>query len=145
VENYIEEPREAWPPNDEMQHTQLKWCDERIRVLLARGLNLNQRYALYRASLCEPFATREDQSTQLHKSTKLVRLPCRISSQLPVVSPLQRYILNHIAGNEDESEPMVMVFAGPPGHGKTGLAEQLRGLRLVNHTTIACSANQVCH
>jgi hypothetical protein len=111
-----------------MQHTQLKWCDERICVLLARGLNLSQRYALYRASLCEPFATREDQSMQLHKCTKLVRLPHRISSQLPVVSPLQRDSLNHITGNVDESEPMVMVFAGQPGYGKAGLADQLKGL-----------------
>jgi hypothetical protein len=60
------------------------------------------------------FAMREDQSAQLHKCTELVKLPHRIIGQLPVVSPLQRDVLNHIAGNVDESEPMVMVFKTHP-------------------------------
>jgi hypothetical protein len=138
-ENYMEQPREAWPPSSEMQGPRLIWCDEGVRTLLARGLNLSQRYALYRASLCKPFTTRELQSAEMHNCSELARLPYCIVGQLPVISTLQKDVLSHIAGNIDEPEPMVMVFAGPPGHGKTELAEQLGQLLSVDHETIPCS------
>ncbi|KAF1911539.1 P-loop containing nucleoside triphosphate hydrolase protein [Ampelomyces quisqualis] len=106
---------------------------------IARGLNLSQRYALFRASLCPALTARELQSAELHGVKKLIRLPHRIIGQITAVDLLPKYILEHTAASVDDPEPMVIVFAGPPGHGKTELAQQLGALLGVKQDTVACS------
>jgi ATP-dependent Clp protease ATP-binding subunit ClpA len=68
-----------------------------------------------------------------------MKLPYRIIGQLPVLNNLQEKVLNHIASNTDSPDPLVMVFAGPPGHSKTELAKQLGDLLRVETKTIVCS------
>jgi ATP-dependent Clp protease ATP-binding subunit ClpB len=134
--NYMEMPRETWPTKD---HKGLTWCDDDTRKQIAQGLNLGQRYALFRASLCPALTTRELQSAELYGVKNLIRLPHRVVGQIPAVEPLQKYILEHFASSVDDPEPLVMVFAGPPGHGKTELAQQLGDLLGVKQDTVACS------
>ncbi|CAE7021326.1 hypothetical protein PTTW11_03248 [Pyrenophora teres f. teres] len=108
-------------------------------IYLARGLNLSQRYFLHRASLCEPFTEREVQLHELLEVTDLGKLPYRIIGQLPVLKTLQVIVFNQMSSNADGSDPLVMVFAGAPGHGKTELAQQLGDLLRLKHVTVACS------
>jgi ATP-dependent Clp protease ATP-binding subunit ClpA len=72
------------------------------------------------------------QAAELYDVKGILKLPFRIIGQLPAISPLQRYILKHVANDADDPEPLIMVFAGPPGQGKTELAEHLGGLLSVN-------------
>lgn len=134
--DYMEKPCETWPTKDRKG---LKWCDDDIRKRIARALNLSQRYALFRSGLHPALTARQAQSAEMYGIKKLIRLPYRIIGQIPAVEPLQKYILEHFAYSVDDPEPLVMVFAGPPGHGKTELAQQLGDLLGVKHDTIACS------
>jgi hypothetical protein len=138
-QKYMEMPKESWPSTKNQKKSGLKWCDATTRSYLSRGLNLSQRYYLHRASLCKPLTERERQLAKLHDVTDLMKLPYRIVGQLPVLNNLQEKVLNHIASNTDSPDPLVIVFAGPPGHGKTELAKQLVDLLRVETTTIVCS------
>jgi hypothetical protein len=138
-ENYLDKPSLTWPPKNGKKYRVLKWCSLEIRAHIAEGLNLSQRYALYRSSLCRPFSEREVQSAEEYGYTGLLRLPHRIIGQIPTIEPLQRHITNQIAENTDNPEPSILVFAGPPGHGKTELAQQLGSLLSVKQETIPCS------
>ncbi|KAI0568888.1 ClpA ATPase with chaperone activity ATP-binding subunit, partial [Pyrenophora tritici-repentis] len=138
-ENYLDMPQEAWPPTRGKKPAEIKWCDDLTRSYLARGLNLSQRYFLHRASLCEPLMEREVQLHELLEVTDLGKLPYRIIGQLPVLKTLQEIVFNQMSSNADGSDPLVMVFAGAPGHGKTELAQQLGDLLRLKHVTVACS------
>jgi hypothetical protein len=138
-QKYMEIPKESWSFTKNQKKSGLKWCDMITRSYLAQGLNLSQMYYLHRASLCKPLTEREMQLAGLHDVTDLMKLPYRIIGQLPVLNNLQEKVLNHIASNTDSPDPLVMVSAGPPGHGKTELAKQLGDLLRVETTTIVCS------
>ncbi|KAE8846517.1 hypothetical protein HRS9139_01084 [Pyrenophora teres f. teres] len=82
---------------------------------------------------------REVQLHELLEVTDLGKLPYRIIGQLPVLKTLQVIVFNQMSSNADGSDPLVMVFAGAPGHGKTELAQQLGDLLRLKHVTVACS------
>ncbi|CAA9957600.1 ClpA ATPase protein [Pyrenophora teres f. maculata] len=117
-EEYLEKPAETWPLKNVRKTERHGWCDSTTRRHMAQGLNLSQRYYLYLASLRKSPTEREVQLAELHKATGLMKMPYCIVGQLP---------------------PMVMVFAGPPGHGKTELAMQLGNLLNISSEAISCS------
>jgi hypothetical protein len=137
--DYLEKPKYAWPLKLKQRSAKSKWCDDQSRSHLMLGLNLSMRYYLFRASLCKPFTTRELQSAETYNIMGLLKIPYRVVGQIPAVELVRKVIVNHIASNADDPEPLTMVFAGPPGHGKTELAQQLGDLLSVEHETIACS------
>lgn len=68
-----------------------------------------------------------------------MKLAYHIIGQLPVLHDMQQRIANQLDSNQESPDPLVIVFAGPPGHGKTKLAGQLRGLLCVKHISISCA------
>lgn len=73
--NYLQRLSETWSSQEEHEASSLTWCDASVRITLARGLNLSQRYYLHRANLCKPFTVREDQQAELHQAKGLMNLP----------------------------------------------------------------------
>lgn len=108
-------------------------------MYLARGLNLSQRYYLHRASQAPQSSLREEQLGELQSISCLFKMQYRVVGQAPAIKTIKGKILDRIAANVDDPEPLVMVFAGPPGHGKTELAEQLGGLLNLKHVVVPCS------
>ncbi|KAL7771228.1 hypothetical protein CFE70_001171 [Pyrenophora teres f. teres 0-1] len=136
-EEYLEKPAETWPLKNVRKTERHGWCNSTTRRHMAQGLNLSQRYYLYLASLRKSPTEREVQLAELHKAAGLMKMPYCIVGQLSVLGDLQKRMLNYIASNTEE--PMVMVFAGPPGHGKTELAMQLGNLLNISSEAISCS------
>ena len=68
-----------------------------------------------------------------------MKLTYHIIGQLPVLHDMQQRIANQLDSNQESPDPFVMLFAGPPGHGKTELAGQLRDLLCVKHISISCA------
>ncbi|KAH9874024.1 hypothetical protein IAQ61_004652 [Plenodomus lingam] len=130
---YVEKPEEVWPKTK--KSIKPLWCDEKIHQLLAQGLNVSQRYYLYQASIRKPLTAGETQLAQIHKASGLLKLPYYMIGQLPIIQNLQQTILGHL----DFPQSLVMVFAGPPGHGKTELAQQLGNLLNVESVVVPCS------
>jgi DNA polymerase III delta prime subunit len=100
---------------------------------------------LFRASLqvIHDQGSRELQSAEMYKIMGLLKLPYHDIGRIPAVDLLRKVIVNHIASNADYPEPLTVVFAGPPGHGKTELAQQLGDILSVEHETIACSQMRI--
>ncbi|KAI4605205.1 hypothetical protein J4E83_010748 [Alternaria metachromatica] len=69
----------------------------------------------------------------------LMNLTYHIIGQLPVLHDMQQRIANQLDSNQESPDPFVMLFAGPPGHGKTELAGQFRDLLCVKHISISCA------
>ncbi|KAJ4400290.1 hypothetical protein N0V85_005798 [Neurospora sp. IMI 360204] len=91
-----------------------KWCSPYARKRMTDTLNFRfeQRYLLHRAALLERFSGAKQQVAKLHKAEALLGI--------------HYYLLNqhsHLALGAER--PMVLLFAGPSGHGKTELARNL--------------------
>lgn len=135
--NYPEKPLADWPSTSHLgnQRKNISWCRKETLSLLAQGLNLSQRYYLHQASIRKSLTSREVQLAEIHDAVELLKLPYRIIGQLPILESLQQTILDHL----DSPSSLAIVFAGPPGHGKTELAQQLGGLLNMQTMAIACS------
>ncbi|KAI8940545.1 hypothetical protein NX059_004223 [Plenodomus lindquistii] len=128
----------AAEPLGKRQHIDLKgkvWCRTTTLDLLAQGLKVSQRYYLQQASIHKPLTIRETQLAEVHDAMELLKLPYRIVGQLPILMKLQQTVLDHL----DSPSSLVMVFAGPPGYGKTELAQELGDLLNLKTMAIACS------
>lgn len=113
------------------------WCTSlRCRGDVVRALHLTHRYALYRASILEKRTDRELQFASDHKITNLFNIPYAMVGQLPTARLVMETVFSHITNHN--TRPLVMVFAGLSGHGKTELAEQLGNLLSAQHEKFAC-------
>jgi MoxR-like ATPase len=66
-------------------------------------------------------------------------VPYHLIGQASAARIVQEEVIAHIGVNVDESEPLVMAFVGPPGHGKTELARQMGDLLGVDHKVVDCA------
>ncbi|KAF2874883.1 P-loop containing nucleoside triphosphate hydrolase protein [Massariosphaeria phaeospora] len=139
--NYLDQPQKGEPEPTTTKDPVTKWMakldDSRARLVPA--LNLSQRYYLFRASQIPRPTTRSKQLADMHDVTKLFKAPYHLIGQSFAVNTIQTLALHHIAMTIDEPSPLILAFAGPPGHGKTELAEQLGGLLSIKHVVIDCS------
>ena len=99
------------------------WCDLTFRDLLAQSLNVSQKYFLWQASLQQAPAKYEQQGLFEHNMRGLLELPYHLVGQQSSVKLLKDHVLSHILIQREQ--PLVILFAGPSGHGKTELAERL--------------------
>lgn len=99
------------------------WCTSSAMARLARTVNLTQRYHLERASKIKKPSIRHRQIAKRRNAEALLGIPYLLIGQTAAANRLLTKLLSHLMlpGNR----PLVLVFAGPSGHGKTELARQL--------------------
>ncbi len=103
---------------------------------MRKNLNLTQRYFLSKAAEIGRPSARTLQVAKLHGITALIQAPYYLIGQEFAAAEAFERIIHHIAIGDER--PLVMVFAGPSGHGKTELALDMKALLSVEHIVIAC-------
>ncbi|KAH8896376.1 P-loop containing nucleoside triphosphate hydrolase protein [Thozetella sp. PMI_491] len=138
---YLEDVEEALAlvhRNDPMfRSANTAWCVEWIRSILAESINITQRYFLERTwKSCGP-SERQRQVAQMHGATNLLGISYFLVGQVSAARIVTSRLLSHLA--LPKSKPLVMVFAGPSGHGKTELARRMGELLSLEIETVDCT------
>jgi hypothetical protein len=122
----IDGPREEDLLED-LKDPRKQWCRSlSVRRLLVETLNITQRYYLYRSSkLVKPTGRQKDVAAR-NDSTDLFAIPYFLIGQSAATELLTKSFLHYMLRRQ--KQPLVLVFAGPSGHGKTELARRLGGL-----------------
>ncbi|OTB08228.1 hypothetical protein M426DRAFT_317339 [Hypoxylon sp. CI-4A] len=113
------------------------WCKPAIRPLLASAMSLMQRYLLYLASRVDPSSGRERALMHRRDAEALLGLHLLIIGQEMGVKLLRRRLLIHLAMPSEK--PLVLLFAGPSGHGKTELARKFKDLMALDFLPVDCT------
>ena len=113
------------------------WCGAEYRDALVRNLNLSQRYFLSKAADIGRPSPRMVQIAKLHGVTALLQAPYYFIGQDFAAAQAFERVMHHLAFGD--KEPLVMVFAGPSGHGKTELALNMKALLSVEHIIVDCT------
>ncbi|KAI3395837.1 hypothetical protein diail_850 [Diaporthe ilicicola] len=128
------------PPTHEMPELTLEnmsWCTPSARALIASRINYRQRYYLHMASILKSHGTRAKQVTRYKDADNLLGVPYFLIGQTPAGQFLIKRLLRHLA--KPSKSPLVMVFAGPSGHGKTELARKLGELVSLEMEIVDCT------
>ncbi|TKA46501.1 hypothetical protein B0A54_02333 [Friedmanniomyces endolithicus] len=123
---YLQNLPEHGPSHDDLENftdEQKSWCKDIARGKLARTCSLTHRYYLERASKTKRPSRRQYQVAKRTKAEPLLGIANFLIGQTSTAKALMDTLLTHIL--EPGKKPLVLVFAGPSGHGKTELARHL--------------------
>ncbi|KAK0899333.1 hypothetical protein LTR02_009733 [Friedmanniomyces endolithicus] len=123
---YLQNLPEHGPSHDDLEifTDELKsWCKDIARGKLARTCSLTHRYYLERASRTKKPSRRQYQVAKRTKAEPLLGIANFLIGQTSTAKALMDTLLTHIL--EPGKKPLVLVFAGPSGHGQTELARHL--------------------
>jgi len=113
------------------------WCTENVRRKLASTMTLSQRYYLEKAATLRKPTPREVELAERRNAEGLLGIPYFLIGQSLASHLLLRKLLSHILS--PSKRPLVMVFAGPSGHGKTELARRLGHLLSLELEVVDCT------
>ncbi|KAL8687834.1 MAG: hypothetical protein Q9218_006101 [Villophora microphyllina] len=113
------------------------WCTIDVRGALCRNFNLLQRYWCKVASLLPHKTPRQKQVAAAFDLTPLFEIPYQIISQPLAAKLVQEWLTSHALHHVDT--PLVLLFTGPSGHGKTELAMRMGQLLSVPFLKIDCT------
>jgi len=99
------------------------WCTELIYHQLSKHLNLTQRYILDRHARSPPPSARLRHAASVLKINALLGLHQFIIGQEYAIKLLLDQILGHLV--IQDGKPLILVFAGPSGHGKSEVGKLL--------------------
>ena len=134
-QDYLEGPRQA---DSAVTRTSYDfWCTDDIRAALCRNLNLMQRYALWKAGNTDRPTPRMLQCAAAWGMLPLFEVPYHIIGQQHSTLQVQQSILRHRLF--DTTTPLVFLFTGPSGHGKTELARRMGNLLSLDIVTVDCT------
>ncbi|KAI1491148.1 P-loop containing nucleoside triphosphate hydrolase protein [Biscogniauxia mediterranea] len=114
-----------------------RWCTAEVRACLAKALSLSQRYDLYRSSKVKPHSGREKEVLARKGAEEVLGLHQMIVAQSIATRWLQRKLLVYLA--RQKKRPLILVFAGPSGHGKTELALRFGDLMSLELHKVDCT------
>ncbi|KAI9780170.1 MAG: hypothetical protein M1839_007007 [Geoglossum umbratile] len=103
-----------------------KWCKEYIRPKLAAALGLSQRYFLDKTLKTKPPSGRQRWLAERYKSSAMLGISYFLIGQPTAAASLIERLLSYMM--LPKKKPLVLLFAGPSGHGKTELAKRLGDL-----------------
>jgi hypothetical protein len=122
---------------DDLENKNNSWCTPAARAKLARTANITQRYYLERASKTKKPSSRHKQVAKLRNAEALLGIPYFLVGQTMATNRLFQKLLNYMM--VPTKRPLVMVFAGPSGHGKTELARRLGHLMSLDLQIVDCT------
>ncbi|KAI1083665.1 P-loop containing nucleoside triphosphate hydrolase protein [Whalleya microplaca] len=128
------------PPDNELydiRDNNKLWCSPQIRPLLATALNLTQRYRLWQASSVDPNSGREQELVSRKGAHGVLRLHLTVIGQKIAARSITQELLVHLA--RPTRAPLVLLFAGPSGHGKTEIARRLGEIMSLELETVDCT------
>ncbi|KAK3714028.1 hypothetical protein LTR37_008057 [Vermiconidia calcicola] len=125
------------PLADNSNEPAAKWCTARYRKILVSTLNLSIRYSLHKAANTSVNRERRKQLAQADGYTALLKMPYFIIGQDYATKQVGNVVATHISMKQ--KAPLVLVFAGLSGHGKTELAKQMGSLLNIPMTVIDCA------
>ncbi|KAK2608062.1 hypothetical protein N8I77_006697 [Diaporthe amygdali] len=121
----------------ELTQDEMPWCTPSARALIADRINYRQRYYMHMSSILKSHGTRAKQVTWYKDADNLLGVPYFLIGQTPAGQFLIKRLLRHLA--KPSKSPLVMVFAGPSGHGKTELARRLGELVSLEMEIVDCT------
>ncbi|KAK1067517.1 hypothetical protein LTR74_006378 [Friedmanniomyces endolithicus] len=137
---YLQNLPEHGPSHDDLESftdEQKSWCKDIARGKLARTCSLTHRYYLERASKTKKPSRRQYQVAKRTKAEPLLGIANFLIGQTSTAKALMDTLLTHIL--EPGKKPLVLVFAGPSGHGKTELARHLGHLLSLELEVVDCT------
>lgn len=135
-EEYIKAPTKNAPDRAETEEYDL-WCTPELRQALCRNLNLSQRYVLCKANELGRQTSRMKDIAMEHSITALFETPYHIIGQRSATEQTLQCITDYFMFSE--KTPLVLLFTGPSGHGKTELAKQMGGLLSLDLLSVDCT------
>ena len=137
---YLQDLPEHGPIDENLQDLSdenKSWCKDIARMKLARTSTLSQRYYLERAAKTIKPSRRQTQVAKRMKAESLLGITNFLIGQTTAAKALLATLLAHLT--EPGKKPLVLVFAGPSGHGKTELARRLGHLLSLELEVVDCT------
>lgn len=113
------------------------WCIPEVRKALARNLTLMQRYSLWRAGYLASSTPRMVQIASAFSILPLLETPYHIIGQTPAIKQVIDGVASHYMF--DSGFPLVMLFTGASGHGKTEVAKRMGSLLSLDIHIVDCT------
>ena len=117
-----------------------RWCIQEVREALCRTLTLLQRYILWKAERISKPSVGEKQSAKEHGIMPLFEAPYNIIGQQQATRQVMESVMPQYDFEKDK--PLILLFTGPSGHGKTQLAEDMGRLLSLDIFTVDCTSKQ---
>ena len=115
-----------------------RWCTQEFRENLCRNLTLLQRYILWKAERITNPTAREKQLANVHGITSLFEAPYYIIGQQQATKQVMDCVMDHY--DFDKDKPLILLFTGPSGHGKTELAQGMGKLLSLDVFKVDCTS-----
>lgn len=139
--DYIKAPHKIAPLNPEGESTssllKYSWCTPEVRAGFCRTFNLLQRYHFNMSSLLPRNTARQKQVAKAFNLTPLFEIPYQIIGQRLAAKTVQEWLMSHALHHVEM--PLVLLFTGPSGHGKTELAKRMGELLSLPLLKIDCT------
>lgn len=135
--NYLRAPRKGVPDHSVDGEPEDVWCTPELRAALCRNLNLGQRYSLWNAARLQQPNPRMRQFARADNITPLFEVPYHIIGQRLATRQVVDCIRNH--AHLKIAKPLVLLFTGPSGHGKTELANRMGDLLSLDLLRVDCT------
>jgi hypothetical protein len=135
--DYVAKLRSEAPPGT-LRTSDDHWCHQVYRNILALALNFTMRYFLSVRSELSLTGNRQMAIAEFYNMKQLFTIPYHLVGQ----QDASRKILTALWGKLctiNKEKPLVSLFAGPSGHGKTELTRNLGGLLNVKQCLIDCT------
>ncbi|KAL8919145.1 MAG: hypothetical protein Q9172_005106 [Xanthocarpia lactea] len=139
--NYLQTPTRVGPELQEGQTATHPWCSLEVRSTLCRTFNLLQRYHFKMASLLTSKTLRRKQVAAAFDMTPLFEIPFQIIGQRLAARTVQEWLTSHALHHIEK--PLVLLFTGPSGHGKTELAKRMGELLSLPLLKVDCTQIRV--
>lgn len=136
---YLSDPVDKLPLGQTVEFREPKksWCVEWMRPIFAKAVNLTQRYFLQKTAKGKGPTDRQKQVARVHKATALLGVSYFLIGQTSAARTVTQMLLSHMA--LPRAKPLVLVFAGPAGHGKTELARRMGELLTLEMECVDCT------
>ena len=140
---YIEPPKITEPQEKKDGWGKRKvsdWCTNEVRKALCRSLTLIQCYYLWKTTLIPATTAVRKQVTGAYDIQDLFQIHYYIIGQFQAAQEVIQSIISHYAVKL--RKPLVLLFAGSSGHGKTELANRTSSLLNVDILQVDCAEMQ---